>query len=150
VGCDDADGSTARYAARVLKGNLPRFGPFRAVGKGVQPVTDPAPASICWRAHQSGARLALSVRVTCQPLTVEHNPVYAGGMVRVVGVSRSTAHVTLEVTAYSVAEGAAVETFSEDGAGRSISRTFAVLYGIDHALADSILRICSRLLVGQP
>lgn len=148
-GCDiDAD-DAARYAARLVRHNLPRFGAFRSVGKDIEPVSAFAdPFEIATRARQAGARLGIRVWVTCVSLEHALNPSYLGGLLRIEGGADSAYTVRLDIEAYSVASGTLSESFFGSGSARNLFQGVALLSSIDKALANCILRISTRLMVG--
>ncbi len=147
-GCGETEDSTAKYAASVLRSNLPRFGAFVPAGKGVARAPYGGVEALCNAASALKARIAIEVQVSCTSSATQPNPSYLGGMVRIYGVTRHSSTVRLRVLAYSVSGNVLGDTVVEEGSASSVFSGLGRLKAIDRAIARCILGLASRLLIG--
>ena len=147
-GCGETEDSTAKYAASVLRSNLPRFGAFVPAGKGVARAPYGGVEALCNAAGELKARIAIEVQVSCTSSATQPNPSYLGGMVRIYGVTKHSSTVRLRVLAYSVSGNVLGDTVVEEGSASSVFSGLGRLKAIDRAIARCILGLASRLLIG--
>lgn len=146
-GCLDHDLALARYAGRVVRANVSRFGPFVTTGKDVSFVpADIAALQLTETARAEGAQIALVVRVRCDALEqTRQNSLLYGLLFVYPPITRTTVEVTTEIDAYSVRQQSWFQTFAGKATSGSIFADIAVLSAIDKCVANTIFRLTSRL-----
>lgn len=146
-GCEDEGLLLARYAARVVRSSIARFGPFAPAGSDVRFVAPAAGAlEVTRRAWEEGAQIALVVRLRCSPLQRTRQHSLARGLLFVSPpLVRTTAEVVTEIEAFSVSQQSWFETFVARTTASGLLTDIAMLSAINTCIANTIFRLTSRL-----